>query len=237
MKSTSVVLLSVLGLVVASYAEAANKKNQRSRNSSRAGAYGVFAMGQANYSSDFSDEEALLVDALVDEGANPAEVSASTDDSDFGYQATFGYRFNRHFAAELGLVQVGELASTASGVLDFGQGPVDASLTLKFSAGGPMISFLGILPVSERFEIFGRAGYLFTSTDRAVSSRVDGDSQGFGSSKGDSQDLALGLGAAFHFNQVYSARLEYLRLGEIGEAERSGTEEVSIISLGVLVRF
>ena len=52
--------------------------------------------------------------------------------------------------------------------MDFGEGDgfVPASVSLTFSAGGPMLSAIGILPIGEKFELYGRLGYLFTSAER-----------------------------------------------------------------------
>ncbi len=233
MKKT-VVLLSVLGLVLAAVAEAAPKK--RTRNANRVGPYGVGLVGYSDFSSDTSEEEQILVEALEGQGVPFQDVTASTKTNDVGYQATFGYRFNRYMAAELGLVQIGELSSKGSGDLDFGEGFVPVDLSLTFSAGGPMFSFIGILPINESFEAYGRLGYLFTSTEREIRSRVDGQSGGFGAAKGDSQDVVYGVGMAYHFNQIYSLRLEYQQYGEIGD-DTTGTEDVSVIGLGLVVRF
>jgi opacity protein-like surface antigen len=234
MKKT-VVLLSVLGLVLAAVAEAAPKK--RTRNANRVGPYGVGLAGYADYSSDTSEDEQVLIDSLEGQGVPFQNVTASSKTNDIGYQATFGYRFNRYMAAELGLVQIGDLSTKASGDLDFGDGFVPVDLSLKFSAGGPLFSFIGILPINDSFEAYGRVGYMFTSTEREIRSRVDGQSGGFGAAKGDSQDLVYGVGAAFHFNQVYSLRLEYQQYGEIGDDSSSGSEDVSVIGLGLVVRF
>jgi opacity protein-like surface antigen len=236
MKNTCIVLLAVLGVAFAGFAEAA-KPRKRTRNANRIGAYGIGFIGQANYSSDVTEEEQGLLEALSQQGVPFQNLAASSETKDIGYQATFGYRFNRYFAAELGLVQVGEMSSTARGDLDFGGGFVPTSLSLSFSAGGPMVSAIGILPINDKFEVFGRLGYLFTSSEREIRSRVDGENLGFGSSKGDSQDVVYGAGASYHFNQVYSLRLEYQQLDGLGEEERSGTEDASIIGLGFVVRF
>jgi OOP family OmpA-OmpF porin len=235
MKNTSVVLLPVLGVAFAGYAEAAKPK-KRTRNANRVGAYGVGVIGQTNYTSGTSEEEEGLIITLQN-AAPSRNVVASSETKDLGYQAAFGYRFNRYFAAELSLVQLGELSSTARGELDFGTGFVPTSITLAFSAGGPLISAIGVLPINDRFELFGRVGYLFTSAERELRSRIDGENGGFGSAKGDSQDVVYGAGAAFHFNQIYSLRLEYQQLGEIGEDGRSGTEDANVIGLGLVVRF
>lgn len=236
MKNVTVVLLVAISVAFAGFAEAAKPK-KRTRNANRVGPYGVGFVGQSHYTSDQSQNEQDLLDTLINTGNPTQNLSSSTEDTDIGYNATFGYRFNRYFAAELGLAQFGSVESTAKGDLDFGTGFVPTSLKLSFSAGGPMLSAVGFLPLNDKFELFARVGYLFTSSERELTSNVDGESGGFGSAKGDSQDLVLGVGAAFNFNQVYSVRLEYQQLDELGQDERTGLEDLNVIGLGVVVRF
>ena len=237
MKNVSVVLLAVVCIAFAGFAEAAKPK-KRTRNANRVGPYGMGFVGQSTFSGNHDQAEQDLVDTLEGTG-NPIQgLSSGTEDSAIGYTATFGYRFNRYIAAELGLAQFGTLESKASADMDFddGRGFVPVSLKLAFSAGGPIVSAVGILPLNDKFEIFGRVGYMFTSSERELSSRVDGQRGGFGSAKGDSQDLVLGVGAAYHFNVVYSVRLEYLQM-EVGEDNRSGKEDLNVVGLGFVVRF
>lgn len=235
MKSISVVLLSVVAIAFAGVADAAPRK--RTRNADRIGPYGMGAIGQSSWTSDQTFAEQFLVDSFETAGAPVQDISVSTEDNDLGYNATFGYRFTRNLAVELGLVQFGSVESTGNADMDFGDGFVPVTLKFGFSAGGPMISALGILPLNDKFEFYGRLGYLFTSSEREFSSRIDGRSGGTGSSRGDSQDMVLGAGAAYHFNQAYSARLEYLKLDELGDPDRSGEEDLDVISLGIVVRF
>lgn len=236
MKNVSMVLLAAFSLVFAALADAQPKK--RTRNSNRVGPYGMGFLGQSHWTSDQEQNELDLVTTLEETGAAIQNLSTSSEDSDIGYNLTFGYRFNRYFAAELGLAQFGSVESVARADMDFddGAGFVPVSLNLSFSAGGPMVSALGIVPVNDKFEVFGRLGYIFTSSERELSSRVDGQRGGFGSARGDSQDVVLGVGAAWNFNQVYSARLEYQKL-EVGEENASGVEDLNVIGVGVVVRF
>jgi hypothetical protein len=235
-KKLSVILLVVASFVFAGFAEAATPK-KRTRNANRVGAYGGALFGQSSFPGDQSDNEAGLIDRIVQAGYPTQNLRASTEDSDLGYQATFGYRFNRYFAAELGLAQFGELKSTARADIDIGQGFVPASLTLAFRAGGPIVSAVGILPIGEKFEAYARLGYLFTSSERELSSRVDGQPGSFGSAKGDSQNPVYGLGLAWHINQVYSIRAEFQKLDNLGQENRTGEEDISVAALGLIVRF
>jgi hypothetical protein len=100
-----------------------------------------------------------------------------------------------------------------------------------------MLSAIGILPLGEKFELFGRLGYLFTSAERSLTSKVDGQSGSFGAAKGDSQNPVYGVGFAWHINQVYSIRGEYQQLDQLGQENRTGAEDVSVIGIGLVVRF
>jgi hypothetical protein len=236
MKKITVVLLVVLGVGFAGFSEAATPK-KRTRNANRIGPYAGALIGYSKFSGNQDANEQNLIDILVNTG-NPYEnLSSSTEDSDLGYQALFGYRFHRFFGAELALAQFGELKSTAKADMDFGDGFVPASVSLTFRAGGPMLSAIGILPLGEKFEFYGRLGYLFASSERELTSRVDGQSGGFGSAKGDSQIPVYGIGFSWHINQVYSIRGEYQQLDQVGQENRTGAEDVTVMGLGLVVRF
>jgi opacity protein-like surface antigen len=236
MKKVSVIVVAALGLMLAGYAEAAKPK-KRTRNQNRVGPYGGLLVGNAKYSVDAAEEEADLVDFFQGSGAPTRDIRTSTEDTDIGYTAAFGYRFTRYVAAELGLAQYGETSSIVRGDIDQGQGFVPASVKFSFAVGGPVFSIIGILPLGDKFEIYGRAGVLFASAERELSARVDGQNAGAGSAKGDSTEIVYGAGIAYNINQVYSIRLEQQRLTEVGQEDRSGTEDVDYTALGFLVRF
>jgi opacity protein-like surface antigen len=238
MKKVSVIVVAALGLMLAGYAEAAKPK-KRTRNQNRVGAYGGLLVGNATYSVDAAEEEADLVDFFEGSGAPTRNLSTSTEDSDIGYTAAFGYRFNRYIAAELGLAQYGETASRVRGEIDQGNGAgfVPATVKISFAVGGPVFSLIGIVPLGDKFELYGRAGMLFASAERELSARVDGQNGGIGSAKGDSTEVVFGAGLAWHLNQVYSIRLEHQRLAEVGQEDRSGTEDIDYTALGFIVRF
>jgi len=239
MKKLSVIVLVSLSVAFCAYAEAATPK-KRTRNANRIGAYGGALIGYSSYSNDQTGAEEALEDILVGSGADiQGDLTSSTEDTDIGYQAMFGYRFYRFFSVELGLAQFGSLKSTARGDLDFGDGDgfLPTSVSYTFTAGGPVISALGILPLNEKFEVFGRLGYLFSSTEREFSARVDGESAGSGSTKGDSQNVVYGIGFAWNINQVYSIRGEFQKLDGLGEESSTGEEDLTVIGLGLIVRF
>jgi opacity protein-like surface antigen len=236
MKKLSVILLVVVSFTFAGFAEAAKPK-KRTRNANRVGAYGGAIVGYSMYDADGTVNEAGLEDIIIRANVPTQNLSTDTEDTDIGYQAMFGYRFTRYFAAELALAQFGDLKSTARADMDFGDGFVPASVSLTYSAGGPLISAIGILPLNDKFELFARLGYLFTSSERELTSRVDGESGSFASAKGDSQDPVYGVGFSWHINQVYSIRAEYQMLNSLGQSDRTGEEDLAVAGVGVIIRF
>jgi OmpA-OmpF porin, OOP family len=235
-KKISVVLLAVIAVGFAGLADAAPKK--RNRNANRVGPYGMGALGYSSWTGDQSAAEDFVVSEFEDNGIPGEDVTLKTEENDVGYNITFGYRFSRYFAAELGLAQFGSVETTGRADAETEDGTVPVGIKLGFSAGGPMLSAIGILPLNEKFELFGRLGYLFTSSERELTSRVDGQAGAlFGSIKGDSQDVVLGVGASYNVNQVYSVRLEYQQIDKLGESDTAGEEDVNVISVGMLMRF
>lgn len=237
MKKLSVIVLVSLSVAFAAYAEAATPK-KRTRNANRIGPYGGALIGYSDYSNDQTASEERLIEILLDQNAPiQGELTSSSENTDIGYQAMFGYRFHRFFAAEFGLAQFGNVESTARGDMDFGRGFVPTSVKFSFSAGGPILSAIGILPLNDKFELFARLGYMFTSTKREFSARVDGETAAAGELKGDSQDPVYGVGFAWNINQVYSIRGEFQKLDSLGDANNTGEEDLTVIGLGLTIRF
>ena len=96
---------------------------------------------------------------------------------------------------------------------------------------------LGILPIKNKLEFYGRVGYLFASVEREFSSKINGQRGLTGNAQGDSQNLVYGAGITWNFTEAYSARAEYQILDDVGQGNRTGKEDLSMISVGALVRF
>src|SRR5690349_24221636 len=99
----------------------------------------------SDLSGDQSADEQSLIGILDDAGVPFQNEKTSTEDTDLGYAASFGYRFNRYIAGELGLSQFGSLTSTLTADVDLPQdtsGFVPARFEYSFKVGGPVISVL-----------------------------------------------------------------------------------------------
>lgn len=234
MKKVSVIVLVVVGLLFAAYAEAAKPK-RRTRNANRIGPYAGALVGQSRYTGDQGEAEAFVADYFS--GVPTQNLAISTDDTDISYAAQFGYRFTRYFAAEFALAQYGDLRSLGKGQVDLGSGFTPASVEVSFHTSGPKFSAVGILPLGDKFELYGQAGVLFAGSERQVVTRLEGSGRSFGSAKGDSTEYAFGVGAAWHLNQMYTVRAQIEKLTDVGEDRRTGTEDLTTASIGLIVRF
>jgi hypothetical protein len=196
MKKMSVIVLVVVSLSLAGFAEAAKPK-KRTRNANRVGAYGSLARGAVPFSAGPVRTRTRARTIFSPIAKSPTrDISVSSETENIGFQATFGYRFNRDFAAELGLVQFGELSSTVRGDIDQGNGFVPANVKFAFNVAGPMVSAVGNPAIRRKGGSFCACGFSVRQPPhRKISARVDGQNGGATSAKGDSQEPVYGIGS------------------------------------------
>lgn len=231
------VLLVFVALATASLAQAAPKRPPNV-NQNRIGPYAIVGAGQTTYTSDQDVTETVIVN-LLSLGNPVQDVSVSTEDNEIGFQGQFGYRFHRYFAAELGVLRLGDLVSTARGEVDFPDRPAGFEPTTartSFSANGVLVSVIGVLPIGTKVELFGRVGYMFTTIERDFTTRASGDRVLFGGLREDTQETVYGVGLGFNLSQMYSLHLEYQMIEDLGTGP-AGIEDVNLLSLGLKVRF
>ncbi len=138
------------------------------------------------------------------------------DEDDTGFKVLGGYRVSKYLALEGAIVVLGEF------------GPSDA-----FSKDGLSLEFVGILPIGQRFELFGKFGlFLWEIT-------VDGLCTPFGSgfvcvedaTLDDGTDATYGVGFQAHFKGGWNGRLEWQRFTDVG------IDDVDFLSVNVIYGF
>jgi opacity protein-like surface antigen len=142
-----------------------------------------------------------------------------------------GYRFNRYLALEASYVNLGTLNATHT----FNMPPFLGGSTLTFhrelETTGPALAAFGILPISDSWELFVRAGILFADTD--LTTRLNGSRN---SVSFDSEPTTLGAGAQFDWQDHWSARLEFQRSFDVGGDDVASEADVDGVSLAVIYR-
>jgi opacity protein-like surface antigen len=169
--------------------------------------------------------------SLVDVGFDLQ--SSSLDDSDTGFGATVGYQVSKNFAAELSYVDLGEVTYDASNEQ---ASPANESVALSASAAGPVLSFLGILPVGEHFEVYGRAGLALMDVEGEGAVTV-GDVTIRDSASTTRSNMVLGGGVQYNINDRFGVQLEWDRHFDVGSEDITGESDVDLFALGLRYNF
>lgn len=164
--------------------------------------------------------------------AGPALWLPSDDDKDTGWGVTAGYRIGRYVAIELNYLNLGKLEASDQLLLPPFPGSGTATLQRELETTGPSVSVLGILPLSENWEVHLRAGVLFADMEFTTSIGASSSSHTTGS-----EAAAVGAGVQFNWAEHWSARLELQRFLDVGDDDGfSSTADIDLLSLGILYR-
>lgn len=156
--------------------------------------------------ASYGRTELNVADSLKDE---LDAVGVSVEDIDQGWKIFGGYRFNDNVALEVFHADLGDAEIS------------DGTDWAKIGADGYGLSIVGLLPVSENFDLFAKAGLFHWSADLTTNFDV--------SAGDDGTDATYGIGAAYNMDTV-TLRAEFERYDLSGD-------EVDMISAGVALNF
>ncbi len=178
--------------------------------------YAGVGVGQSK-AKDFTVCEDLAI--IFDPG-----LSCSADDTSTGWKVLFGRQFNKNAAAEFGYVDLGKASVTGSGTI-FG---IPAIIGGDWEVKGFNADFVGILPASNDWAVFGKIG-IFS---------WDVDLKGIGGSESKSgADLTYGIGVKYDISNTVGLRAEWERFQDVGDENVTGQSDVDLYSVGVIFKF
>jgi OOP family OmpA-OmpF porin len=131
--------------------------------------------------------------------------------NDFAWKIFGGYMFNETFGIEAGWADMGSPDDTILGI------------PTKIEADGYDLFAVGVLPVNDSFDVFGKAGIIGWNAKGYVDSVLVMDDDG--------TDLALGVGGRLKLSDSMRGRAEF-EWFDISDADK-----VWAISVGIEVRF
>ena len=194
----------------------------------------IVAFGGESSASGLSvnqSEENLV--ALFDSvGLDVVAVDSTLDDSDTGFGLAGGYQLNDHFAFEFAYVDLGAAGSRHSATITDGVEQSDADVQFESSADGAVVSALGILPIGERFSVFGRVGLSFMSATGTARITIDGDTQR-ASQSSQKTDPVIGIGAEYSLSKHFAVRLAWDRYMDVGTQDVTGNIDADLLTLGI----
>lgn len=139
------------------------------------------------------------------------------DDKYTSWSILVGYKWNRNLGFEIGYRDLGQAHANGLG----------GSVTSEAKAFE--LVALGILPVGDRFSVYGKFGAYFGDSSTVTS--IAG--VGVASDHDSNIDLTYGVGVQFELTQQFGLRAEWQRYQDMGTANI----DVDAISLGVIWRF
>jgi OOP family OmpA-OmpF porin len=193
-------------------------------------------LGAGQSKADLMSEgelESQVVNALLDAGYTNVTASASIDDTDTGWKIFGGWRFHKNFALELTYADLGEAEVNIDGAEGFG-GVFGADASSEASSWG--LTALGILPLTDKFSVFAKAGMHYWDVDAKVSATASdsGIVTTLSESYGDTgTDLTYGLGATFNITNNLAVRGEWERFEIGGDIDT----DVDLASISVQFKF
>ena len=154
--------------------------------------------------------------------------SISDDEREFGFKLFGGYQFNRHFALEGGYFNPGEFSFTA-------QTSPPGTLSGNAKVQGLFLDPVLILPFTEKFSAFGRAGLTYIDADSTFAATGSASAPANGDKK--SVNYVVGAGLQYDFTPRFGMRAEVERY-RIDDAVGAGNEgDIDFASIGVVWRF
>jgi OmpA-OmpF porin, OOP family len=204
--------------------------------SAQAAEPGWYVVGFGGESSASGASQSQMDENLVaifeSGGLDVVDVTSTLDDSDTGFGLAGGYQLNDHFAVEFAYVKLGSVDYRASATVTDGVDEADADVGLENSAGGPVLSAIGILPIGERFSLFGRVGLSLLNAEGTARIALGGVSQRLSQSSQKS-DPMFGVGVELSLSKHFAIRLAWDRYLDVGTENVAGDVDADLITLGV----
>jgi OOP family OmpA-OmpF porin len=164
--------------------------------------------------------------------------SLSKHETGNAYKLFVGYRLKRTFALEGGYTNFGSFSATnnIAAIALFGPG----ALAFKLKSRGFHFDAVGIVPVGDKFDLFGKLGVIYTTTAATFTGTGSVQTSFPGvppNSKHSGLNLKAGIGAEYRFSGPLGLRLEGEQAFGVGDTNTTGKGDIRVFSLGLTYRF
>lgn len=173
---------------------------------------------------------ATIDDARINSGLLGGGFTSSSivdDNRSTGYKIFGGYQINRNFAVEGGYFDLGKFGYTATTVP---AGTLNGNIKLR----GLNLDLVGILPLTDKFSAFGRAGLNYAQARDSFSGTGAVRVSNPNPSKNDT-NYKVGLGLQYAFTESLALRAEAERYRVNDAIGNRG--HIDLISVGLIYRF
>jgi OOP family OmpA-OmpF porin len=154
------------------------------------------------------------------------------------WTADIGYMASRNFGIEASYLHLGSLAYSSAGTEPSATGTGTSATSVHFDikSRGPALAFLGVLPMSNLWEIDARVGAYEGKTTTSFASAIDVNTKS-GSLSKTSTSLLAGAGTALVVSSHCTLRVDYMRLEHLKEQALHRAFNVDLVTAGVVFVF
>jgi OOP family OmpA-OmpF porin len=192
--------------------------------SSSAFADGPYVLGEVTH-SNLSLDKGTFNDDLTAAGATG--LSSSDNGSGNQWRIQAGYKFNPYFAVEAGYIDLGKADYKAN----FFGGTAKGSE----KAGGIDLAVLGIIPVTDNFSVFGKAGLVVAKVQTKLTSGGPAATN-INDTSTEARPL-IGAGATYSLLKNVDLRFDYDYVPNLGNSGKSGKMDDNMVSAGISYNF
>lgn len=161
----------------------------------------------------------------------PGTASISDDNKGNAFKLFGGYQFNKNFAVEGGYFNLGEFGYTASTVPPVAAGTLNGKIKLQ----GLNLDAVGMLPLADKFSVFGRFGLQYAQAKDTFSGTGIVATPANPNPSKNALNYKAGVGAQYDFNQSLGMRVEAERYRINDAINNKG--DINMYSVGLVYRF
>lgn len=182
---------------------------------------------------NIGQSRAKIDDARITASLTGAGLSTtiSDDNTNIAFKLFGGYQFNKNLAVEAGYFNLGQFGYTATTVPPSFAGTRSGNIKLQ----GLNLDAVGILPLNDKFSVFGRLGLQYAQAKDTFSSTGIVPVPADPNPSKNSLNYKAGLGVQYDFTQALGMRVEAERYRINDAIGNKG--DVNMYSLGLVYRF
>lgn len=165
------------------------------------------------------------LDTATSDAALGGATSTITKDNGTQWRLQLGYKFNPNFAIEGGYIDLGKAQFRSTG------GTLTGTADGTVKAGGVDLAAVGILPLNDRFSLFGKAGLVAARVKSSLDVAPPGDT------KSNVVSPLLGLGVSYKLNDNVDLRAEYDHVSKLGKSGTTDKLSSNMLSAGIAYHF
>ena len=148
------------------------------------------------------------------------------------WSADIGYMASRYVGIEASYLHLGTLDYSAFATISAAAGAQSVSVNAEIESRGPALAVIGVLPMTDSWEMAARIGAYRGKTHTDFTSNVDTDTRS-GSLSETSTSLLAGVRGSYIVSSHCTIRLDYIRIEHVGEQLFDRAFNVDLVTAGL----